>query len=164
MQRRKILGYKIEEAYIVFALDACKSCDVDYITWKDDKYYLTKLYEAEQVIVDQIIKRLHKKSLDETQEHELKERVMKNCEKEGFIPDAKQLEAVLMSQQQRLMILTGGPGTGKTWTLKLMIEEFKRQNKSILMLAPTGNAAKRMKESTGFSNGGTIHHHLGIFH
>ena len=44
-----------------------------------------------------------------------------------------------------------------------MIQEFERQNKSILMLAPTGNAAKRMKESTGFLNGGTIHHHLGYF-
>lgn len=160
---KKILGYKIEEAYIVFALDACKSCDINYITWKDDKYYLTKLYDAEQIIVNQVIKRIHKKILDDPQVHELEERITENGKKEGFIPDTKQIEAVLMSQQQQLMILTGGPGTGKTWTLKLMIQEFERQNKSILMLAPTGNAAKRMKESTGFLNGGTIHHHLGYF-
>ena len=126
-------------------MDACKSCDINYITWKDDKYYLTKLYDAEQIIVNQVIKRIHKKILDDPQVHELEERITENGKKEGFIPDTKQIEAVLMSQQQQLMILTGGPGTGKTWTLKLMIQEFERQNKSILMLAPTGNAAKRMK-------------------
>lgn len=160
---QKTLGYKVEKAHIVFALDACKSCDMSYITWKDDKYYLTNLYEAETIIVDQILNRLHEKKLNEQEKHELEDRIMKACESQGFVPDEQQLEAVLMSQQQQIMILTGGPGTGKTSTLKLIVQEFERQEKSILMLAPTGNAAKRMKETTGFSNGGTIHHHLGYF-
>ena len=136
---------------------------MSYITWKDDKYYLTSLYEAETIIVNQILNRLHEKKLNEQEKHELEDRIMKACEEQGFVPDERQLEAVLMSQQQRIMIITGGPGTGKTSTLKLIVQEFERQEKSILMLAPTGNAAKRMKETTGFSNGGTIHHHLGYF-
>lgn len=160
---QKTLGYKVEKAHIVFALDACKSCDMSYITWKDDKYYLTSLYEAETIIVNQILNRLHEKKLNEQEKHELEDRIMKACEEQGFVPDERQLEAVLMSQQQRIMIITGGPGTGKTSTLKLIVQEFERQEKSILMLAPTGNAAKRMKETTGFSNGGTIHYHLGYF-
>lgn len=162
-QTQKALQYKIEKAHIVFALDECKSCDLSYITWKNDKYYLTKLYESEENIANQILDRLHKKVLDDTKRQELEERIMKTCEAQGFIPDEKQMNAVLMSQEQQFMILTGGPGTGKTSTLKLIVQEFERQDKSVLMLAPTGNAAKRMKETTGFQNGGTIHHHLGYF-
>jgi len=54
------------------------------------------------------------------------------------------------------MILTGGPGTGKTTTVKGIIEVFKRADKNILLAAPTGRAAKRMNEATGME-ARTIH-------
>ena len=47
------------------------------------------------------------------------------------------------------MILTGGPGTGKTTTINTMISVFERMGLKIELAAPTGRAAKRMKEATG---------------
>ena len=61
----------------------------------------------------------------------------------------------------RLFILTGGPGTGKTTTLNGVIQLFKKHKKSISLAAPTGRAAKRMSEVTG-ENARTIHRLLEV--
>ena len=55
-----------------------------------------------------------------------------------------------------LMILTGGPGTGKTTTINAMIRYFEGEGLEISLAAPTGRAAKRMKEATGHE-ASTIH-------
>lgn len=61
--------------------------------------------------------------------------------------NTKQLEAVSLSTRARLMILTGGPGTGKTTTTRAIVEAHR--GKRIALAAPTGKAAKRLKEATG---------------
>lgn len=61
----------------------------------------------------------------------------------------EQLNAVRQALRSSLMILTGGPGTGKTFTTNLVIRFLKNRGKKILLAAPTGRAAKRMEESTG---------------
>lgn len=68
----------------------------------------------------------------------------------------EQLNAVRQALRSSLMILTGGPGTGKTFTTNLVIRFLKNRGKKILLAAPTGRAAKRMEESTGMSSQ-TIH-------
>ncbi len=67
-----------------------------------------------------------------------------------------QKEAIRTAAASKIMILTGGPGTGKTTTLRGIIEEFKMFNLKILLAAPTGRAAKRMSEATGME-AKTIH-------
>lgn len=61
----------------------------------------------------------------------------------------EQLDAVKQGVESPFMVLTGGPGTGKTYTLNLIIQFLKRRGLKIALAAPTGRAAKRMEESTG---------------
>ncbi|MBQ7739188.1 MAG: ATP-dependent RecD-like DNA helicase [Desulfovibrionaceae bacterium] len=60
----------------------------------------------------------------------------------------EQSEAVKMAAKAKILILTGGPGTGKTTTINTIIDLFKTQNAKISLAAPTGRAAKRMYETT----------------
>ncbi len=61
----------------------------------------------------------------------------------------KQKEAVVLSAQNKVLIITGGPGTGKTTIIKAIIRIFRALKLQILLAAPTGRAAKRMQEATG---------------
>ena len=70
--------------------------------------------------------------------------------------DELQLQAVLESIRNGLFILSGGPGTGKTTTINMMIRYFEMEGLDIFLAAPTGRAAKRMTEATGFE-ARTIH-------
>ena len=70
--------------------------------------------------------------------------------------DDHQREAVAEAVRNGLLILTGGPGTGKTTTINAMIHYFEAENLSIFLAAPTGRAAKRMTEATGLE-AKTIH-------
>lgn len=74
----------------------------------------------------------------------------------GFKYNNLQKEAISLAINSNLMILTGGPGTGKTTALKGIIQMFKSMNLSIGAAAPTGKASKRMSEVTGL-NAKTIH-------
>ena len=64
----------------------------------------------------------------------------------------KQREGVKTAVKQKVMVLTGGPGTGKTTIIKAILEIFRRLTPRIVMGAPTGRAAKRMSEATGWES------------
>lgn len=70
--------------------------------------------------------------------------------------DEMQRQAVIEAVHNGLFILTGGPGTGKTTTINAMIQFFESEGMDILLAAPTGRAAKRMTETTGYE-AKTIH-------
>ncbi len=70
--------------------------------------------------------------------------------------DDVQIEAVKTAAASKLMVLTGGPGTGKTTTTLAIIKVFQKLNAKVLLAAPTGRAAKRMSETTGLE-AKTIH-------
>jgi exodeoxyribonuclease V alpha subunit len=75
----------------------------------------------------------------------------------GDIPyDEVQLAAIEYAMAVKFMVLTGGPGTGKTTTLKGILQSFRSGGYDILLAAPTGRAAKRMTEATGLE-AKTIH-------
>jgi exodeoxyribonuclease V alpha subunit len=61
----------------------------------------------------------------------------------------EQREAVALSLENRILVLTGGPGTGKTLTTNLIARAFDAQKKRLLLVSPTGRAAKRLSEVTG---------------
>ncbi|MBO7519738.1 MAG: Flp pilus assembly complex ATPase component TadA, partial [Clostridia bacterium] len=67
----------------------------------------------------------------------------------GIKFEEKQREAIRLAFTQNMMILTGGPGTGKTTTLNGIIELLERREADVILTAPTGRAAKRMTELTG---------------
>lgn len=72
-------------------------------------------------------------------------------DKNEFKLDESQLEATRSILSNKFSILTGGPGTGKTHTIKSILNFYKKSGKRCLLCAPTGRAAKRMEESTGMA-------------
>ena len=80
---------------------------------------------------------------------------------EGIELDEGQRHAVSIAVNHGLTIITGGPGTGKTTTIKTLIHYFIREGLDVLLAAPTGRAAKRMTEATGFE-AMTIHRLLEV--
>ena len=73
--------------------------------------------------------------------------------------DDMQRQAVIAAVRNGVLILTGGPGTGKTTTINAMIHFFESEGMSIYLAAPTGRAAKRMTEATGYE-ARTVHRML----
>lgn len=78
--------------------------------------------------------------------------------------DESQKQAIKSSIQKGVNVITGGPGTGKTTIVKCIISILREQNLKVMLLAPTGRAAKRLSESTG-EDAKTIHRGLEVdFH
>lgn len=94
-----------------------------------------------------------------SEEEKITERIMNLAEEEGLKLDDLQKKAVVESVKNGLFILSGGPGTGKTTTINTMIRFFASEGLDILLAAPTGRAAKRMTEATGYE-ARTIHRML----
>lgn len=79
----------------------------------------------------------------------------------GVTLDEIQFQAVKKASENGLLIITGGPGTGKTTTINFILKFFEAEGEEILLAAPTGRAAKRMSELTGYS-AKTIHRLLEV--
>lgn len=92
----------------------------------------------------------------EEDEVRIDRRIRKLEKNEDISLDDLQREAVREAVRNGLFILTGGPGTGKTTTINAIIRYFESEGMDILLAAPTGRAAKRMTEATGFE-ASTIH-------
>lgn len=107
-------------------------------------------------------KMLHDLDIDcKMPEDMMEKRLKKVEEQENISLDIMQHKAVIESIKHGLLVLTGGPGTGKTTTINTMIQFFEREGMSILLAAPTGRAAKRMTEATGYE-AQTIHRLLEV--
>ena len=90
------------------------------------------------------------------------EKTLAQLEKEENLElDPLQREAVLMAAEHAVLIISGGPGTGKTTTINTIIRYLRKENLEVLLAAPTGRAAKRMAEATGYE-AMTIHRLLGV--
>ncbi len=78
------------------------------------------------------------------------EEAIEDCEEEdGILYADLQKQAITSALTEGLLVLTGGPGTGKTTTLNAIIKILKRKGRKVLLAAPTGRAAQRMSEVTG---------------
>ena len=118
--------------------------------------YLPEYYEAECYITERVMRMAGSKI------HTLKyaEKAIASIEKENNITYAeKQKNAIQLAAERRIMLLTGGPGTGKTTTLAGILSMFDRMEKKTLLAAPTGRAAKRLSELAG-REASTIHRML----
>lgn len=115
----------------------------------DHAIYLPKYFFAETRVAAKLVRLLHGK----TKEIKLSSKFWKN----GKISyDDVQKEAITKAMASKVMVLTGGPGTGKTTTTNGIIKAWESADLDILLAAPTGRAAKRMKEATG-KDAMTIH-------
>ena len=90
---------------------------------------------------------------------EIEQRIRGIEKKSGMMLDEHQVTAVKEAVRNGLLVITGGPGTGKTTTINTIIRYFELEGLEIFLAAPTGRAAKRMSETTGFE-ARTVHRML----
>lgn len=146
------------------------------IVGEDKRIYMPSLYYSEKGLVTNINRLLaHKEYEDQFPESEFLLALGKLEERIGVSYAASQKEAIQTALTSSLMILTGGPGTGKTTVIKGIVELYSELHGvsldqesysseepfPIVLAAPTGRAAKRMSESTGL-RAMTIHRLLGF--
>jgi exodeoxyribonuclease V alpha subunit len=76
--------------------------------------------------------------------------ILTSVEKDlGFVLSEQQARAVHNSMERKVMVITGGPGTGKTTIIRAIVAIQNKMSRRVLLAAPTGRAAKRMSETTG---------------
>ena len=97
----------------------------------------------------------------ETEEKKIEKKIEKLGKKYGYDLDELLQQAGVTAAGHGLLILTGGPGTGKTTTINAIIDYFEAEGLEVRLAAPTGRAAKRMKEATG-CEAQTVHRLLEI--
>ena len=124
-----------------------------------DRVYLPPLYYAETGIVSSFQRLLKGPPPRATQE--LEEILVDLDKKSGMQYEETQREAICTAARSKVMILTGGPGTGKTTITRGILELFERQGMRVLLCSPTGRAAKKLSEAT-LRPAQTIHRLLGF--
>lgn len=123
--------------------------------------YLPHMFNAEVELANMITDRVFTNAVLYP---ELDKLVDKSQKQRSLILSDAQSEAVKMCFRNNISVITGGPGTGKTTVLRVIIDVYKMLTgkEDILLAAPTGKAAKRMAESTGMLGAKTIHSALGL--
>ena len=115
--------------------------------------YLPEYYEAETYITERM---LHMAAREQPTPRDMEARIAAIEEAFAISYAEQQRDAIYAAAGCQVMILTGGPGTGKTTTLAGILRLFDEQKKRTLLAAPTGRAAKRLSELTG-RDAATIH-------
>ena len=139
----------IEEHYMNLSIDK-------KIIIKGDHIYGAAYYYMEASVASML------QELDikyDVPEIEMELRISQIEKHSGMEPDEMQILAVKEAVKNGLLVITGGPGTGKTTTINTIIRYFESEGMDIALAAPTGRAAKRMSDTTGYE-ARTIHRML----
>ena len=142
----------LDVSYVDTAIDSLTK--KKKIIKEDDALYPVKLFNAEEETAEKLVRLLTTSAgnyIDITADD-----VIKYGEAHHIEYAEEQINAIVTACKSNVMILTGGPGTGKTTTVKGIIAMFKNYNLRVLCAAPTGKASKRMKGATG-ENAKTVH-------
>lgn len=154
VQLLEVLPEQIEKQYMDLAIER-------KIIMKQTEEEQTQIYAASFYYMEAntatMLKQLNVRY--DVPDIEIEQRI-RNIEKlTGMELDAHQVTAVKEAVRNGLLVITGGPGTGKTTTINTIIKYFEMEGMDIFLAAPTGRAAKRMSETTGFE-ARTVHRML----
>lgn len=158
----KLLGAQADymEKHIVdLAIDrkiVVKEITDDFTDEKEQVVYASQYYQIELHTAQM----LHELNLKDTVDEEvIAEKIRRIQKAEKIELDEMQQQAIAEAVKNGLLVITGGPGTGKTTTINGIIRYFEMEGLDIYLAAPTGRAAKRMTEATGYE-AKTIHRML----
>ena len=154
---KELIDFDDEDEILSIAYDlyAKKQIIIDGIEKDDMKIFLYRYALAETTVESKLIelatyqdKKIDEKKLDELIQEQIKY--------SNIDFSQEQIKSVKMAVNNNILIITGGPGTGKTTTLSFIIEIFERIGKKVKLCAPTGKASKRMAQATN-KDASTIH-------
>ncbi|MGP1599389.1 SF1B family DNA helicase RecD2 [Peptoanaerobacter stomatis] len=154
---KELIDFDDEDEILSIAYDlyAKKQIIIDGIEKNDMKIFLYRYALAETTVASKLIelatyqdKKIDEKKLDELIQEQIKYSSIDFSQ--------EQIQSVKMAVNNNILIITGGPGTGKTTTLSFIIEIFERIGKKVKLCAPTGKASKRMAQATN-KDASTIH-------
>lgn len=128
---------------------------------EEKRVYLTIYSAAESRAASNLIKLASHESKENTSYIDALNIMEKLQDTEHIKLSKEQIEGASHAISSNLLVLTGGPGTGKTTTLSFIIKGFEELGKKVKLCAPTGRAAKRMSEATG-KGASTIHRLLEV--
>lgn len=146
----EITNDDIEQAIMALAIEM----RIKVINTEEERQIYHSAYYYTEANIARLLNEINIKG--ETPDEKIEERIREIEKKENIILDELQREAVKAAVNTGLLIITGGPGTGKTTTINIIIKYFEDDFNEIILAAPTGRAAKRMTETTGFE-AKTIH-------
>lgn len=142
---RSVEVLNVDEHLVTQSLDHLTLENI--IIKKDNRIYLPHLYKSESSVGDQLIQRVKNNRPANTRQ-KVTTWLNDYSRENHWQGDDLQVMAVKNAAENSIMILTGGPGTGKTTTLKVIVDFFKQHGLKITLAAPTGRAANRLSEST----------------
>ncbi len=166
LYKDELINY-VMRALLINEYDLIEECLSNLITHlevinKGEKYYLDKYYQEELYVSKRLI------DLTRLKDDKLDLNLYEHLEKVFNITfNSKQKEAIIKSIESPFLIITGGPGTGKTTIIKAIVDlysshnkiDYEKMMKELILLAPTGRASKRISELTNFP-ASTIHRFL----
>jgi exodeoxyribonuclease V alpha subunit len=147
MERAKEI-LEINAELIPPALEALRADDG--VVTEELRYYLPPLYHAEVGVASSLRRLLRAPAAIKLSKAELGKAA------DGLELAEKQQEAVELAASRKVMVLTGGPGTGKTTVTRQILRVFEQAGLKVALCSPTGRAAKRLSEATG-QEARTIH-------
>ena len=149
----------MEKHIVDLAIDrkiVVKEITDDFTDEKEQVVYASQYYQIELHTAQM----LHELNLKDTVDEEvIAEKIRRIQKAEKIELDEMQQQAIAEAVKNGLLVITGGPGTGKTTTINGIIRYFEMEGLDIYLAAPTGRAAKRMTEATGYE-AKTIHRML----
>ncbi|MCD8338910.1 MAG: ATP-dependent RecD-like DNA helicase, partial [Burkholderiales bacterium] len=180
----------VDTSEVESSLEEIRKSDNSPIVFEDDRIYLRRLYYAELEIGRFINRRLvsfiyeYPSEVDSNEteyieednfveddapfnaqwpdfEEDLDQESISSSPAQPIQWSEEQLMAIELAQTSRLLLITGGPGTGKTTVVNAIVSLLKSKGQEVLLAAPTGRAAKRLSEATGEA-ASTLHRLLGI--
>lgn len=144
---KHVVDLAIDRKVVVKEIEDQRTGNREQIVYAS-QYYQIELHVAQM---------LHELNLKDTADNAvIQEKIRRIQKTEKIELDEKQQTAVMEAVKNGLLVITGGPGTGKTTTINAIIRYFEMEGLDIFLAAPTGRAAKRMTETTGYE-AKTIH-------
>ncbi len=119
------------------------------IVENNDKFYLKALYIAEDSVANFIGAKISEESSQQISETQFTEIIIKSEKELGICLSSKQKECLILASKLKFLVITGGPGCGKTTVIRTLVNFFSSLNTQIALTAPTGKAAQRMSQVCG---------------
>jgi len=142
-----LLGMAADFESMTSALDILQGKDRVVIDSDSDCIYITELFEAERRVAKALVQRegSERQGYSESQRHHHLRAAESGL---GIVLSSRQRDAVASALDANVMVITGGPGTGKTTIIRAIVEALELGRERVALCAPTGRAAKRLSIAT----------------